>query len=491
MKSSDTTSLNEVTFRFRNIGPIADAELQLGDLTLIAGRNNTGKTYISYTLYGFLVMWERHVASMRMAPLRHGRYTPRNPRSPTSARRDSVLIRIAKQLAKEGEASLPVDHHVLSAERNNIMADFSDSFSYSSIAGIFSAPPRAFENSSLEVDFNTKHAGELFLNRVPTDEDDAYAIHYDGKSLTVLDFGEREPSGNIRIVASRLMRLYHQFLFPEMQLTPFVLSSERFGISLFYKELDLARNRLVDTLQKGVLDKGIGRYELIKLITGESSRYALPIQDNITFTRNISELSESEGDTYKAGLFTQIAEIMNGYYKTANDDIQFVAKPSNEDEVVLPLHRTSSSVRELSDLYFFLRNDDNRYNLLIIDEPESHLDTANQIRMARLLVRAVNTGLKVLITTHSDYIIKEINNLIMIHNLENNLGRKVARKHGYASGDSIDPAKIRAYVAENNSLTRCEIDQYGLNMPVFENTIDSINRVANDLASRTAVEADD
>ena len=31
---------------------------------------------------------------------------------------------------------------------------------------------------------------------------------------------------------------------------PFILSAERFGISLFYKELDFRKNRLVEELQK-------------------------------------------------------------------------------------------------------------------------------------------------------------------------------------------------------------------------------------------------
>lgn len=39
---------------FKNIGPISEAELELKDLTIIAGANNTGKTYLVYTLYGFL-----------------------------------------------------------------------------------------------------------------------------------------------------------------------------------------------------------------------------------------------------------------------------------------------------------------------------------------------------------------------------------------------------------------------------------------------------
>ena len=38
-------------FVFKNLGPIHEAELELGDLTIIAGRNNTGKTYVAYTLY--------------------------------------------------------------------------------------------------------------------------------------------------------------------------------------------------------------------------------------------------------------------------------------------------------------------------------------------------------------------------------------------------------------------------------------------------------
>ena len=75
----------------------------------------------------------------------------------------------------------------------------------------------------------------------------------------------------------------------------------------------------------------------------------------------------------------------------------------------------SSSARGLSDLYFFLQHVAGPNHLLIIDEPESHLDTHNQILMARLLVRCVQAGLKVLITTHSDYLVKELNNLIMLN----------------------------------------------------------------------------
>jgi len=41
-------------FTFKNIGYIDEGEVTLGDLTVICGPNNVGKTYLSYSIYGFL-----------------------------------------------------------------------------------------------------------------------------------------------------------------------------------------------------------------------------------------------------------------------------------------------------------------------------------------------------------------------------------------------------------------------------------------------------
>ena len=46
-----------LTVRLKNMGILKRAEFSLGDLTLICGENNTGKTYAAYALYGFLKSW--------------------------------------------------------------------------------------------------------------------------------------------------------------------------------------------------------------------------------------------------------------------------------------------------------------------------------------------------------------------------------------------------------------------------------------------------
>ena len=37
-----------------NLGVLKQAEFELGDLTIVCGNNNTGKTYATYALFGFL-----------------------------------------------------------------------------------------------------------------------------------------------------------------------------------------------------------------------------------------------------------------------------------------------------------------------------------------------------------------------------------------------------------------------------------------------------
>ncbi|MCZ2207991.1 AAA family ATPase, partial [Cylindrospermopsis raciborskii] len=45
--------------KIKNLGALKQAEFSLGELTLICGYNNTGKTYATYALFGFLYTWRK------------------------------------------------------------------------------------------------------------------------------------------------------------------------------------------------------------------------------------------------------------------------------------------------------------------------------------------------------------------------------------------------------------------------------------------------
>ena len=46
----------------KNLGPLKQANFELGELTIICGHNNTGKTYATYAVFGFLSTWRRFLS---------------------------------------------------------------------------------------------------------------------------------------------------------------------------------------------------------------------------------------------------------------------------------------------------------------------------------------------------------------------------------------------------------------------------------------------
>ena len=72
----------------------------------------------------------------------------------------------------------------------------------------------------------------------------------------------------------------------------------------------------------------------------------------------------------------------------------------------------SSMVTEIAPLIIAIRNDIRLGELLIIDEPEAHLHPEAQQKMAAVLAYMIRQGMRVLITTHSHYIVEQLGALV-------------------------------------------------------------------------------
>ena len=94
----------------------------------------------------------------------------------------------------------------------------------------------------------------------------------------------------------------------------------------------------------------------------------------------------------------------------------FAYRPSGWDADI-PLARTSSMVSELAPVILYLRYVVRPGNLLIIEEPERSLHPGMQAAFARELARLVNAGVRVLLTTHSDWFLEQIGNLVRLGTL--------------------------------------------------------------------------
>ena len=69
-------------------------------------------------------------------------------------------------------------------------------------------------------------------------------------------------------------------------------------------------------------------------------------------------------------------------------------------------------VSDLAPIVLFLRHVVEPDNVLIIEEPESHLHPAMHVELTRQLALLVRSGIRVIITTHSEWVLEELANIV-------------------------------------------------------------------------------
>ena len=112
---------------------------------------------------------------------------------------------------------------------------------------------------------------------------------------------------------------------------------------------------------------------------------------------------------------TLAAEVLQGEIEVKHPSVQmspeFLYRPQNAEKA-LRLSLSSSMVSELAPLVLFVQGIVRPGDLLIIEEPESHLHPGAQVKVAYALARLVRAGVNIVITTHSDWLLQQLGNLI-------------------------------------------------------------------------------
>ena len=77
----------------------------------------------------------------------------------------------------------------------------------------------------------------------------------------------------------------------------------------------------------------------------------------------------------------------------------------------LPIQGAASLVRALAGLDLYIRRFFEPGDLLVIDEPEMNAHPDAQLRITELLAHLVNKGVRVVLTTHSPYVLDHLGTL--------------------------------------------------------------------------------
>ena len=127
----------------------------------------------------------------------------------------------------------------------------------------------------------------------------------------------------------------------------------------------------------------------------------------------------------------------------------------NRHTTAIPLSAAAASIRELAILSMIAERTDLANMVVLFEEPEAHLHPAKQRAMADALSLMNTFGTYIQVTTHSDYLLRRLNELIKLQKIRERLNdeneyEKICKTIGINPFFSFDYNRMGAYLLERN-----------------------------------------
>jgi hypothetical protein len=257
--------------------------------------------------------------------------------------------------------------------------------------------------------------------------------------------------------------------------------TERLALTMLSNDEVERKSRQQDELRRLLLaNKGTSEDEIIKTFLkgkeGLKTNYPQAINDYIYFINDLRDTVQQKGEY--ADFAEEIEKmLMQGKISVSSfGSINYTPEGQKEP---IEIHISSSFVKSLSGLILYFRHLAKEGDTIIIDEPEVNLHPNNQRIIARVMAKAVNKGFKVILSTHSDYIIKELNNLVMLNKANENPEIKKAlladlAKDGYDEDSYLKKEDLGVYFFDNHTIQELEVDDMGFDVATIDTELDKM-----------------
>lgn len=446
----------------KELGAIKEGTIDLSKkMNVFCGPNGTGKTYMAYVIYGLLK------SQIHIGPNE----------------------KLAKELIEKRKTKYEINFDTLHKYRNDIIENFKEDFD--SLFGIgedlakqyfetteisFKETEDEFKQQIIQCEFHTT----ISIRKIDIEVKKT-------KNTNFLDLEILE-----KTISNKDIDILNFFLFSSilsiMATYPigstYILPVERNSIFTFSKELSISKQEAVDHFHAMTGKNKLDRYDLL---FKKTTRYPLPIKDGLMIADDLAEIKKTNSKFYDFA--TQIEnELLHGKVQiTSEGEIQF--KSDKAAKRNLPIHMTASIIKSLSSLVVYLKHIAQNNDLIIIDEPEINLHPDNQIILTKLFSRLINNGFRLLISTHSDYFVRELNNLIMLSSKKPEI-EALKTQYGYTKDEFILKEDIAVHYFNypqkqrgNKQVTvvPLEIADIGFDIPSVDATIERQNKISEEL----------
>jgi predicted ATPase len=446
----------------KELGAVKEGTIDLSKkLNVFCGPNGTGKTYMAYVIYGLLKS-QIHIGTNEV---------------------------LAKELIEKRTAKYIISFDALNKYRKDIIDNFKEDFD--SLFGIGEdLAKQYFENTEIAFketneEFKQQIIDSKFQTTISIRKIDIEVSKTNGTDFLVLGIQEK-------VISNKDIDTLNFFLFSSILSllathpigSTYILPVERNSIFTFNKELSISKQEAVDHFHAMTGKNKLDRFDLL---FKKTTRYPLPIKDGLMIADDLAEIKKSTSKFFDFASEIENELLHGKVLITSEGEIQF--KSDKAPKRVLPIHMTASIIKSLSSLVVYLKHIAQKNDLIIIDEPEINLHPDNQIILTKLFARLINKGFRLLISTHSDYVVRELNNLIMLSSDKLEI-EELKKLYSYTNEEFIKKEDIAVHYFNyphkqrgNKQVTieSLEIDESGFEIPSVDVTIEQQNKIAEEL----------
>ena len=420
MSKMENTQQSNVKITVKNFGPIAEADIDLRPLTVFVGPSNTGKTYFATLVYALHGAFNNlsgpdllsHSEPAKLTSLLSELLT--DPALPKEEMQDMHRkLSMLERFFKLSDLPKRVHERFLTYIKDT---DFFKDALQDELQNCFNS------NSILELNRLTgeQHNEMALLLRVSEGNQECWNIKMKVSGSEIdLDI-DSSTNGDLVLVPKQQSIYINLPVFGgNSEITIVRLDNSRYYLPAARSGIMQSHRIIASSLVKHATRAGVGRSSELPTMSGVIADFMEKII--------LYEEHKDSNDEMNYLAKTLESEVLNGQIRlkpsaSGYPDFRYLPHGINEE---IRLSQTSSMVSELAPLVLFLRSGVKPGDTLIIEEPEAHLHPGAQADMAVILARLVRAGVRVIITTHSDWMLQEIGNLVRVGELEE-IGEQVS-----------------------------------------------------------------
>ena len=374
--------------RVQNLGRIADAELSIRPLTVFIGPNNTNKTWTAYALYG-LARWFSGAPGAFWRPTSDGLDSLIEADEQLQRVTNSTVSRVLSSWSSAPENATVLEEITRAEILQDVTYPIQVFLHPQGIAQLLGVSAEQTRDANVVIEMTRE---QFSLSRVERISFELRKGRGCDATLTDKDGTVRErivqagiPPSHERVPDSFLRKGIQRVLF-QQHASVVAFPAERKGLVTVY-----------NLLERGFPD----------LVNPPVVEFVRLLQESQAVATHIARPSE-----VPAAVSLLEEKLLDGNVDFGAENTPLALTYTRARAPSLKMPAASSLVRALAGLDIYLKYLANPSDLLIIDEPEMNAHPEAQLMITELLGVLVNSGIHVVVTTHSPYIVDHVNNLI-------------------------------------------------------------------------------